>query len=429
MELNLSLRSLEAAGRPSGTGRPSLPSPSREERDHDRAATARGGEDDSIASRGRATPEHEAAGKDERARRGSDDRTGHDAETRERRSTEAQRRRSERARAARDDQGDTEEAPRDELAPRTSERADFARTLQNTPRSAERGAAKTGNATQATETNTSEPSEAAAPITGSPTEHDAPVEAPEKALVAQSVDPLAALLESAAGAALVVESAPEPTTESFELAALPTEPEAADLTSDGSAVASIAVGLEATTSDSGDLGSVARPDTAIASAPPVTEARAQPTPPTAPEARMTPRLPVDDARAADILRQVRVELSPAIKEAVIQLHPAELGRISIRLTVEDDRFVARVRAEKREALDALERHLPELRAALTRQGVETQQFDLALGFHDERRANDGKSDRAARGRSNTNEEPVGGLAERSPRLRRIAGGSGIDTYA
>ncbi|MBK7878705.1 MAG: flagellar hook-length control protein FliK [Planctomycetes bacterium] len=130
-----------------------------------------------------------------------------------------------------------------------------------------------------------------------------------------------------------------------------------------------------------------------------------------------------------MLRQVRLELVPQLKEAVIQLHPAELGRISIRLTIEDEGLVARVRAEKREALDALERHLPELRAALSRQGVETQHVDLALGFHDERRANEGRSDRSQRGRPNRDEDSVTNAGELSPRLRRMASSGGIDTYA
>ncbi|MBI5364257.1 MAG: flagellar hook-length control protein FliK [Planctomycetes bacterium] len=140
-------------------------------------------------------------------------------------------------------------------------------------------------------------------------------------------------------------------------------------------------------------------------------------------------LRADETRASEVLRQVRVAITPELKHAVIHLHPAELGRISIRLTVEDEGLVARVRAEKREAIDALEKHLPELRAALSRQGIQTQQFHLALGFQDERKPGDARAGRSPHARGRTPSEAVSENDEPIQHVRRVLSESAIDTYA
>jgi flagellar hook-length control protein FliK len=131
----------------------------------------------------------------------------------------------------------------------------------------------------------------------------------------------------------------------------------------------------------------------------------------------------DTGRAAEILRQVRVNLAPDMRHAVIQLHPAELGRISIRLEVERGRMNAIVHAEKREALAAIERHLPELSAALRDQGIETRGFQLSLGFGEHR---GGESNPAPAPR-----EHVSAIETNPPAalVRALDALGGIDTYA
>lgn len=136
-----------------------------------------------------------------------------------------------------------------------------------------------------------------------------------------------------------------------------------------------------------------------------------------------------DERAADILRQVRVQILPQARHAVIQLAPAELGKIAIHLRLEREGVVAEVRAEKRVALDALQRHLPELRAAFARQGFDTQRVDLALGF-DERRGGTATRDESTR---RSPFEPASEIAathagDEAPLARWISA-TGIDTYA
>ncbi|MEM7516766.1 MAG: flagellar hook-length control protein FliK, partial [Planctomycetota bacterium] len=111
----------------------------------------------------------------------------------------------------------------------------------------------------------------------------------------------------------------------------------------------------------------------------LTEASATDT--TRPElgARTTPPSQREIELAGDVLRQFRMQMQPGLNEATIHLRPAHLGRVAIRLSVEDGRLRATLRAEKSETLGILESHLPELRAALEGQGFEAQEFDLGLG--------------------------------------------------
>ena len=87
---------------------------------------------------------------------------------------------------------------------------------------------------------------------------------------------------------------------------------------------------------------------------------------------------VDSQRALRAIEQVRVQLRPGQRAAEIQLAPAELGRLAIRLKVERGNVHAVVRVEQPETLAALERFLPELRAALSAQGLDVGGMDLGL---------------------------------------------------
>lgn len=83
-------------------------------------------------------------------------------------------------------------------------------------------------------------------------------------------------------------------------------------------------------------------------------------------------------RSAQVVRQVRMQLHPGMRSVSIQLAPADLGRLSIRLRVETGEVQAIVRAESEEALAALERHIPELEAAFEDQGFEQMSFEFVL---------------------------------------------------
>jgi len=161
------------------------------------------------------------------------------------------------------------------------------------------------------------------------------------------------------------------------------------------------------------------------------ESRSEPATPAEPKAPPAqPQPPVVSERAGEILRQMRVQFSPELRTATIQLSPPELGRVSIRIRVEGGELHALVRAEKRETLDALQRHVPELKATLEQLGIQARQFDLQLGF-EQRGPRHGAHEQQPK-------ESGAGAHEQDPQVRQhqrrlartlSAQAGGIDTYA
>ncbi len=133
--------------------------------------------------------------------------------------------------------------------------------------------------------------------------------------------------------------------------------------------------------------------------------------------------------AADILRQVRVSLSSDMREASIQLAPEALGRVWIRMRVEQGVLSADVRAETAQALRALELHAPELKVALAQHGVVPQSLAFSL-------QNSHTGDGPGRGHASNSRSPRASSAslalapasvERA--LARQLSANGVDTYA
>jgi flagellar hook-length control protein FliK len=139
-------------------------------------------------------------------------------------------------------------------------------------------------------------------------------------------------------------------------------------------------------------------------------------------------------RAADVLRQVRVHLTPGMRQATVRLEPATLGRVAIRIALRDGRATTEVRAERASTLEALERHVPELRAALAQQGIDAGEFDLGLGFDDgpsfadEHPSGDSRS-HTARVASRLGEASASRTDTPSPSNPSNVDASGVDTYA
>ena len=137
--------------------------------------------------------------------------------------------------------------------------------------------------------------------------------------------------------------------------------------------------------------------------------------------------PLSPEKAAAMLRQIRVQLHPGLREALIQLEPRELGRISIKVAVRGEAAHAELRVSKRSALEALERSLPELRAALERAGLGGGEVSLQLDLS----AHDGREESSFEGRSRR-ARPVDaplprGLA--AALQRHVPTSDGVDTYA
>lgn len=157
----------------------------------------------------------------------------------------------------------------------------------------------------------------------------------------------------------------------------------------------------------------ARAEVARAAAPP----RSEPAP--------TPA----ERHAADILRQLRLELAVGRHEARLQLEPADLGRIAVRLALERGKLRAEVRAESSDTLAVLQRHVPELRAMLEARGVTAESFDFQLGFQDGRHGGAQGGDERRGARSGAS-EPTSTFARAAREVRSLVRGVwGIDTYA
>lgn len=132
-------------------------------------------------------------------------------------------------------------------------------------------------------------------------------------------------------------------------------------------------------------------------------------------------------RAADVLRQIGVQLAPQLRQAVIDLYPRELGRIHIRMSVQDGAVRASVRAERPETLESLEQHLPELRALLAGAGLEAQDLSLSLGF-DNRRSGGREAHEPFATPAHAELRPATAV-ELGALARRVANDGGVDTFA
>jgi hypothetical protein len=136
-------------------------------------------------------------------------------------------------------------------------------------------------------------------------------------------------------------------------------------------------------------------------------------------------------RAAEVLEQIRVHVASSGRAASLQLAPDELGRISIRLALEDGTVSAVVRAESKETLALLEQHLPELRAALAASGLEAEHFDLGLGLGGREAGNDHPTPDGAGTPPSAIQENQGPEMRRLERAleRRLVSETGVDTWA
>ncbi len=376
MEHSASLRSLEASGRPSGTGRPSLSAPRNENQ------TTPPGEGSEAASK---------------------DSTAFDSLVRNQ-----SRRRTQRQAQGKESQP-TQEPANSTAAPRreTSSEVDGS-----------------GGATVSAEASES----------GTTANPSLDLLVPVQLPLASQNSPSAAGV-SAAGASAVEPHAQQSqpllalpqTTELADAASSPTadvkaafeplvDPELADpllaAKVDVQQVEASGRGLEALSAKAEKA-----PETSAAR----TEAGRQPQP-----EHPTPK----QERAADILQQMRVHLQANTRSAVIQLSPPELGMLMIQIRMEEDKLRAVVRAERPEALEALNRHLPELRATLQQQGLQANDIHLELGLGSREQARE-EALLQAQSQGSRRDARSGSASTQSALLARILSPriGGVDLYA
>lgn len=93
-------------------------------------------------------------------------------------------------------------------------------------------------------------------------------------------------------------------------------------------------------------------------------------------------LPEPDAPEETVVRQVLQRMARDVgglrTELMIKLEPPVLGRVSLTLSQQADRLTAEFVATQAAAREALERGLPELREALSRQGLHVEALVVRL---------------------------------------------------
>jgi flagellar hook-length control protein FliK len=129
------------------------------------------------------------------------------------------------------------------------------------------------------------------------------------------------------------------------------------------------------------------------------------------------------SQAASVSHQVSVQLTKAIgagnDRISIQLDPAELGRIDVKLEIaHDGRVVARVTADRPETLDMLQRDYRGLERALQQAGLQTDSDSLNFNL---RQGGQGEFGNHANGNGNSN-----GSAE-SDEVQIAQTSDGLDT--
>ena len=99
---------------------------------------------------------------------------------------------------------------------------------------------------------------------------------------------------------------------------------------------------------------------------------------TATHATSTPLGAQDLARSEAVLGQVHAKIQPGMQRANLRLNPEELGRVSIELSVDQGEVRAEMRVESKEALQILQRHIPELRAMFAQADLDLAELNFQL---------------------------------------------------
>lgn len=122
--------------------------------------------------------------------------------------------------------------------------------------------------------------------------------------------------------------------------------------------------------------------------------------------RPLPELPAQNE--TQIIREARLLVRNGGGQARIQLHPVQLGELSMQVTVTDRAVTVSLVAEHAQIADLLARHLPELRQALEGVGIRMEELDV-----DARSAADDRDELQSRGSAGDGEARDYGTSRRS----------------
>jgi hypothetical protein len=86
--------------------------------------------------------------------------------------------------------------------------------------------------------------------------------------------------------------------------------------------------------------------------------------------------PSDPEFSGEMVARMQTLLRDGVREARLQLHPAELGRLQVTVTTDGDQARVMFLAETGAAKDAIEQAMPRLREALQQSGLQLAQSDV-----------------------------------------------------
>jgi len=88
------------------------------------------------------------------------------------------------------------------------------------------------------------------------------------------------------------------------------------------------------------------------------------------------RAPDDPEFPQELTARMKTLVRDGMREARLQLHPAELGRLQVTVTTEGDQTKVAFAVETASAKDAIEQSLPRLRDMLEQSGLQLAQSDV-----------------------------------------------------
>ena len=135
------------------------------------------------------------------------------------------------------------------------------------------------------------------------------------------------------------------------------------------------------------------------------------------------------ARAESVLNQIRMRLGGDLRSATLALQPAELGRLKVHIKVEAGSVRAELRVESAEAMAALERHVPELRAMLSSDGLELADVSIGLAPEGEFDQATGNAFGREPGSDQASNEPEESTESTASLTRALADEAGVDFLA
>ena len=115
-----------------------------------------------------------------------------------------------------------------------------------------------------------------------------------------------------------------------------------------------------------------------------------------------------------MVEQISIKVTKALEAGIdkitIQLRPAHMGRVEVKMEmIQDNRVSALIIADNRETLDALKNDSRELQRALMEAGLSADSGDLNFSLRGEE--NQGQDDKGSSGRPLTGEEDIADLEE------------------